>query len=107
MELVMMWKPYPWVFGSIGCKIVVVLSEIAAYVSMLTMTAFTFARFTAICFPLRPSLHCDVKRTRFIIGGIWALALVPAAVWTRYIRIHHGHFGDEIMPESAVCGLIH
>ena len=73
MEATMMWITYPWPFGKIGCQFMVIFSEAAAYVSVFTMFAFTFERFTAVCYPLRPSLHSTVKRTRYIIVAIWII----------------------------------
>jgi hypothetical protein len=44
LEVFLMWKPVPWTFGLIGCKAMVTLTEMVAYVSILTMIAFTFER---------------------------------------------------------------
>ena len=103
-----MWKPYPWPFGTIGCHCMVMFSEAAAYVSIFTMIAFTFERFTAVCYPLRPSLHSDVKRTRYIIVAIWLVAIFPSSQWTNYIHLHYLTFNNGAfdIPESGVCGIV-
>ena len=103
----MIWKSYPWPLGQLGCQVMVIFSEAAAFVSVFTMFAFTFERFTAVCYPLRPSLHSTVKRTRIIIVAIWILALIPSSVWTRYINMHFLLFGEVQTPilEAGVCGI--
>ena len=83
----MIWIPMPWTFGLMGCRLMSMITEMVAYVSIFTVSAFTFERFTAICYPLRPSLHSDLKRTKIIIFGIWIVSLGPSSFWTSYIKV--------------------
>ena len=87
LEISMLWAPATWTFGINGCKLMSMITEMVAYVSIFTVSAFTFERFTAICYPLRPSLHSDYKRTKIIIYCIWIVSLVPSGFWTSYLEV--------------------
>lgn len=101
MEIILTWKPFPWLFGNIGCHFMVIGTEASAYISILTMMAFTFERFTAVCYPLRPSLHSGLTRTKCIIGLIWITSLIFASPWINYINLHPHEEIDVIF----VCGI--
>ena len=83
----MLWAPLTWKLGIAGCKLMSMITEMVAYVSILTVCAFTFERFTAICYPLRPSLHSGLRRTQIIVCCIWMISLVPSGVWTYYLQV--------------------
>ena len=44
MEILLIWRTYPWPFGAVGCKLVTVASELVTHVSIFTMIVFTFER---------------------------------------------------------------
>ena len=44
MEILLIWRAYPWPFGAVGCKLVTVASELVTHVSIFTMIVFTFER---------------------------------------------------------------
>lgn len=106
LELIVMWHPYPWLFGQVGCHVSVIFGESASYISVLIMIAFTFERFTAICYPLRPSLHSSIGRTRCIIVVIWIFSVLLALQWTSFMKLHFLVFGKDKIPESSVCGIV-
>ena len=87
LELHMLWAPLTWKLGIAGCKLMSMITEMVAYVSILTVCAFTFERFTAICYPLRPSLHSGLRRTQIIVCCIWLISLVPSGIWTYYLQV--------------------
>ena len=102
-----MWKP--WAFGEYGCYAKVATSEAAPFVSVLTMLAFTFERYTAVVYPLRPSLHSGTKRTRKILCAIWFAAIIPGIMWTRYIKYNVlTYFGTRPGPvkDHGLCGIV-
>ena len=45
----MIWNPFPWILGLLGCQIMSMFTEIVVYVSIFTMIAFTFERYVHAC----------------------------------------------------------
>lgn len=59
LEVMLLWKPIPWTLGAVGCHIMTVLSEVVAYVSVLTMLAFTYERYLKkFCMKKDKSIQC-------------------------------------------------
>ncbi len=77
-EMYMLWRPYPYVFGEFFCVTRGLTSETSTNASVLTITAFTFERFLAICYPLRAHTMSKLNRAVKIIVGIWILAALSA-----------------------------
>ena len=48
-----------------------------------------FSRYTAICHPLRPSLQSGKRKTIWIIATIWAVCIVPSALWLIYAKVEN------------------
>jgi hypothetical protein len=44
LELMTLWQQYPWIFGERMCQLRGVISEAPAYVSVLTISAFTIGK---------------------------------------------------------------
>ena len=44
-------------------------------------------RNTAICHPLKPSLHSGKRRTIYIIVAIWIFCMIPSAWWLVYGKV--------------------
>ena len=44
-------------------------------------------RYTAICHPLKPSLHSGKRRTIYIIVAIWIFCMIPSAWWLVYGKV--------------------
>ena len=85
ISIMMVWDVNNWYFGILGCFNAYIITKGMAYVSVLTMIAFTFERFIAICYPLRPSLYSSVRRTRYFIGMIWFLSITFSMFWMKYV----------------------
>lgn len=78
-----------------------------AYVSVLTITAFTIERYVAICYPLKAHKFADLKRSIKIIIAIWIVAFfcaLPYPIHTRtYYYLHDGD-GASIL-DSLQCNI--
>ena len=44
-------------------------------------------RYTAICHPLKPSLHSGKRKTLWIIASIWSVCIIPSALWLIYAKV--------------------
>lgn len=105
MEILLIWRAYPWPFGDFGCKMLTVASELVTHVSIFTMIVFTFERYIAICHPFRTNLRSGRRRSIYIIVATWIVGLIPSIAWTLFTRVEHGSFAGEIIEESAICVL--
>ena len=57
------------------------------FVRMISITIDLMFRYTAICHPLKPSLHSGKRRTIYIILAIWIICMVPSAWWLIYGKV--------------------
>ena len=75
------WEAYPWRFG-VYCYAKTLVTEMTATASVFIITAFTFERYFAICYPLRMR-QCGEQRAQLIIGMLWVLAFLTVlpTVW--------------------------
>ncbi|KAK3758374.1 hypothetical protein RRG08_004194 [Elysia crispata] len=102
------WEAYPFHFGSGFCIIKSFVSEMTAYASVLTITAFTIDRYVAICHPLRSQVLSSLSRAVKIIIIIWTIACacaLPYPIHTRTYHEVHDPCTQEPLPESYVCNL--
>lgn len=83
------WEAYPWRFGSGFCIMKSFVSEMTAYASVLTITAFTVDRYVAICHPLRSQTISSLARASKIIVLAWALACCCALPYPVYTRMFY------------------
>ena len=51
------------------------------------LTIHIISRYTAICHPLKPSLHSGKRRTIYIIVAIWIFCMMPSAWWLVYGKV--------------------
>lgn len=82
-EMYQLWWPYPYIFGEVFCVMRGLTSETSTNASVLTITAFTFERFLAICYPLKAHTMSKLSRVVKLVMGIWVLAglgAVPLAL---------------------------
>ncbi|RUS72872.1 hypothetical protein EGW08_019359, partial [Elysia chlorotica] len=107
-EMATIWEAYPFHFGSGFCIIKSFVSEMTAYASVLTITAFTIDRYVAICHPLRSQVLSSLSRAVKIIMLIWTIACACALPYPIHTRTYHEVLDpctQEPMPESYVCNL--
>ena len=81
-----------FIFGHVGCSLMVFLQYLGLNVSSLSITAFTIERYIAICHPLKAQTICTVHRAMRIITGLWLFGIAYCAPWlalastrTRYL----------------------
>lgn len=82
IELYLIWRRYPYIFGSYFCVFRPFISETSTNASILTITAFTIERYLAICHPLRAHTMSQLSRAVKVILFVWtlsALAAIPAS----------------------------
>ncbi|XP_018326725.1 neuropeptides capa receptor-like [Agrilus planipennis] len=102
------WHQYPWTLGEDFCKIRSLISEMATYVSVLTIVAFSTERFMAICHPLHKHAMLELQRVYKIIGIIWlvsCLSAAPFSVYTSVTYLLDPANETLIIEESAFCGM--
>ncbi|XP_061167513.1 neuropeptides capa receptor-like [Saccostrea echinata] len=105
-ELYMVWEAYPWRLGEGFCIIKAFVTEMSAYASILTITAFTFERWAAICHPMKLQKLSNLSRAIKEIIVIWILSSIcalPYPIHTRtfYALVHP--VTSEPLLASVVC----
>ncbi|XP_014663378.1 PREDICTED: thyrotropin-releasing hormone receptor-like [Priapulus caudatus] len=75
-----------WIWGKIGCSLLVFLQYLGINVSSLSITAFTIERYIAICHPMKAQVVCTMERAKKIIIGLWAFAILYCAPWLPLTR---------------------
>ncbi|CAD5110699.1 unnamed protein product [Dimorphilus gyrociliatus] len=76
-----------WVFGEVGCRIIIFCQYTTTTASVLSITAFTIERYIAICHPMKAQTVCTVSRAKRIIGGTWGFSLVYNSPWLFFVKI--------------------
>ncbi|XP_041352308.1 pyrokinin-1 receptor-like [Gigantopelta aegis] len=107
-DLSTIWEAYPWRFGFGFCITKAFVSEMSAYVSVLTITAFTIERYVAICHPLKAHSWSSLKRCVRIIVIIWAVSSACALPYPIHMRLFYGvqnPFTGEDLPDSLLCNI--
>ncbi|XP_019868983.2 neuropeptides capa receptor [Aethina tumida] len=102
------WHMYPWNLGEFFCKSRALVSEMASYVSVLTIVAFSTERYLAICYPLYLHKMSGFQRAAKIIAVMWVvcfLAALPFAHYTTVDMIYYPNSNRKIQ-ESAFCGML-
>ncbi|XP_076077991.1 pyrokinin-1 receptor-like [Mytilus galloprovincialis] len=100
-------ESYPWRFGEAFCLFKSCLFEMTAYVSVLTITAFSVERYIAICYPLKAHKFADLKRSIKIIIAIWIVSFffaLPYPIHTRTFYVLNDNNGVSI-PETLQCNI--
>ncbi|XP_069761059.1 G-protein coupled receptor 39-like [Narcine bancroftii] len=69
------WCPYPWPIGNVGCKGFYLIWEICSYASIFNVLTFSLERYLAICHPMRSKFMAR-SRTRKLIGLVWTMASI-------------------------------
>ena len=83
-----------FIFGSVGCSLMVFSQYLGVNVSALCITAFTVERFVAICHPLQLHLFGSMKRAIVIILSIWISCAVYSGPWLKLATTQPVTFSD-------------
>lgn len=106
----MIWEAYPWRLGEGFCIIKSFVTEMSAYASILTITAFTLERWAAICHPMRFQKLSNLSRAVKVIIVIWVLSILcalPYPIHTRtFYELHHPVTSLPLL-DSMVCSIPH
>nr|XP_057905699.1 uncharacterized protein LOC131103428 [Doryrhamphus excisus] len=79
LDLYKLWRPRPWPFGDLACKMTMFLSECCTFCTVLHITFLSLERYVAICWPITAKTLVTRRRTRALIGCLWLGAAVSAA----------------------------
>ncbi|KAK4887538.1 hypothetical protein RN001_003809 [Aquatica leii] len=108
-DVTLYWHQYPWILGESFCKIRALISEMATYVSVLTIVAFSTERYLAICYPLYLHTMSGFQRALWIIGCLWIISLLSATPFSIYSTVDYLTYppdSDNILEESAFCAMM-
>lgn len=70
-----------WIWGKIGCNLLIFLQYLGINASALSITAFTIERYIGICHPMKAQKMCTVHRAKRIIIIVWCFAFVYCCPW--------------------------
>jgi len=103
------WESYPWRFGKSYCLFKTFLTEMTSSASILTITAFTVERYTAICHPLRAHTVSPLPRATRTIIGVWLAACITALPYPLHTRTFY-YLDDPTIPgrplvDSLICNI--
>lgn len=106
----MIWEAYPWRLGEGFCIIKAFITEMSAYASILTITAFTIERWAAICHPMRFQKLSNLSRAVKEIVVIWILSILCALPYPIHTRTFHEMTHPVTfrpLLDSMVCSIPH
>lgn len=70
-----------WIWGRVGCAIMIFLQNLGINASSLSLTAFTVERYIAICHPMKAQTVCTVQRAKKITLLVWVFATCYCSPW--------------------------
>ncbi|XP_046677384.1 thyrotropin-releasing hormone receptor-like [Homalodisca vitripennis] len=70
-----------WLWGDLGCSLFVFFQNLGINSSSLSLIAFTFERYMAICHPMKAHKVCTQRRAKKIIFSVWVLAVLYCSPW--------------------------
>nr|XP_053646767.1 thyrotropin-releasing hormone receptor-like [Cherax quadricarinatus] len=70
-----------WIWGHVGCAIMIFLQNLGINASSLSLTAFTVERYIAICHPMKAQTVCTVERAKKITLLVWVFAVCYCSPW--------------------------
>lgn len=112
LDFKVLWKKYPWIWGLALCRILHYLYSVAYHVSVLTVLAFSFERYLAICHPFRLNNNMKkIKRPIVFIIVLWIIGLIFSSnqLFRRLTKTVFQFAADLIVdPEKLIdCELIY
>ena len=97
-----------WVWGSLGCSLMVFCQFLAVNMSTLSLSAFTVERYIAICHPMKAQVNnictttdrfksncrisqyiCTMSRARRIIISCWVFCVLYSSPWLALTQIKY------------------
>ncbi|KAG7170236.1 Thyrotropin-releasing hormone receptor-like 2 [Homarus americanus] len=76
-----------WIWGHVGCAIMIFLQNLGINASSLSLTAFTVERYIAICHPMKAQTVCTVERAKKITLVVWVFAVCYCSPWLYLTRV--------------------
>lgn len=105
-ELYQIWVQYPWTLGDFACDAKVVVTEAIICASILTIVAFSFERYLAICRPLSPLSRSTMGKAKKIILLIWIISFLSAFPWALFTKVNRLVYTDGTeLEQSAWCSI--
>ncbi|XP_041029721.1 G-protein coupled receptor 39-like [Carcharodon carcharias] len=100
------WCPYPWPIGNVGCKGFYLLWEICSYATIFNVLTFSFQRYLAICHPMLAKVMVT-SRTKRLIGLVWGVAAITGLPVTFAVGVEDAwkpfRSGTETLPPLYIC----
>lgn len=100
-EMYKIWSPNVYVFGEAFCVLQGFAAETSANATVLTITAFTFERYIAICHPFLSHTMSKLSRAVKFIVAIWVLALCLAAPQAMQFGVTYTNTSGGRQPEMC------
>ncbi|GJQ87690.1 GPRGHP2 [Trypoxylus dichotomus] len=107
-DVALYWHQYPWLLGETFCKVRALFSEMASYVSVLTIVSFSTERYLSICYPLYLYTMSGLQRAVRIIACLWVISFFSALPFALYSSVDYLNFPpdtDNLLEESAFCAM--
>ncbi|KAB7495716.1 Thyrotropin-releasing hormone receptor [Armadillidium nasatum] len=76
-----------WIWGKIGCSLLIFFQNLGINASSLSLTAFTIERYIAICHPIKAQTVCTVERAKKITFFVWFIAICYCSPWLFLTKI--------------------
>lgn len=93
-----------WVWGRVGCSLIIYLQYLGINASALSLTAFTIERYIAICHPIKSKYICRVSRANKIIVACWLFAITYCSPWF-FLTTTNSHCVIGVDGEVTTCNL--
>ncbi|XP_066292634.1 urotensin-2 receptor-like [Branchiostoma lanceolatum] len=88
-----------WVFGDVGCRLIVGLDTLTMLASIFTLTAMSADRFYAVMYPTQAiSEGIQItSKSRWITCAVWIAALLITLPWSVCMSLHESEQGGELV----------
>ncbi|XP_019639957.1 PREDICTED: somatostatin receptor type 3-like [Branchiostoma belcheri] len=88
-----------WVFGDVGCRLIVGLDTLTMLASIFTLTAMSADRFYAVMYPTQAiSEGIQItSKSRWITCAVWIAALLITLPWSVCMSLHESEQAGELV----------
>ena len=76
-----------WIWGQVGCALLIFLQHLGINASSLSLTAFTIERYIAICHPMKAHIVCTFERAKKITYMVWFVAICYCSPWLALTQV--------------------